>query len=133
MSFRSSIVDTNGASSGTGRATEAYLAMRGASLAISHMQMVALKVVAEELMTSNSDVRTKATIFSVRRPEQIWDRLHDTKQTIDRLDDAANIAETAASGQVSLETQSDQGWEFPAWHQPFRYNVLPAGTAEAYR
>ncbi|UQC76230.1 uncharacterized protein CLUP02_17743 [Colletotrichum lupini] len=73
-------------------ATAVYLASRGASWAISDVQLEALKAVADKLKTSIPGIRVKAAVVDISKPEKVRD--------------------CGASSQVPFEAQSDQPGEF---------------------
>ncbi|KAK0373302.1 3-oxoacyl-(acyl-carrier-protein) reductase [Colletotrichum limetticola] len=70
-------------------ATAVYLASRGASLAISDVQLEALKAVADKLKTSIPGIRVEAAVVDISKPEKVRDWFQDAKKIFGRLDRTA--------------------------------------------
>ncbi|KAF6792637.1 3-oxoacyl-(acyl-carrier-protein) reductase [Colletotrichum sojae] len=108
-SFQGKVIAVTGAASGIGRGVATYLANRGASLAISDVQVEPLTNLAADV--SSLGVRVIPTVVDVSNPTQVKDWIEQTVKDFGKLDGAANIAGTGGSTAVPLEAQADKDWD----------------------
>ncbi|KAJ0384028.1 hypothetical protein COL922a_009258 [Colletotrichum nupharicola] len=106
--FAGKVIAITGAASGIGRAVATYLAIRGASLAISDVQKDTLLNLATELSATGG--RVEATVVDVSDSEQVKSWIEETVKIFGKLDGAANIAGTGGSTVDRLEAQTDKDW-----------------------
>ncbi|KAK5084958.1 hypothetical protein LTR70_002133 [Exophiala xenobiotica] len=90
--FDGKVVAVTGAASGIGKAVAQVLHARGASLALSDINIDQLKGVAEGLTSQNSKQKVTTTKLDVTKTDEVNDWITSTVRDLGQLNGAANIA-----------------------------------------
>lgn len=110
-SFDGKVIAVTGAASGIGKAVAQVLHSRGASLALSDINIDQLKSVAEELTSKDSKQKVITTQLDVTKTDAVNDWITSTVRDLGQLNGAANIAGVFRKRPTFVE-HTDEDWDF---------------------